>query len=386
VATDVITYLEREMRLPGGGFASAQDADSPGGEGAYFVWTPEQMAAVLDPDELAAATLRFGVSEQGNFEGGATVLHLAATVEDVSRRLDRDAAPLLAAAAAELLEARGRRTPPARDDKLIASWNGLAVAALADAGIALGRPDWIRLAEETAETILGRLVVDGRLRRAELGGTARALGQLDDHADVCDGLLALYGATFAPRWLEEARALAARMIELFHDTATGGFRYTGSDADPLLARTRDLEDGPTPAGNNQAAWVLLRLGHLTGNPEHERIALEALELVLRDAVRFPQAFATALTAIDFHQAEAREVAIVGDPADPRTQELIATARRATPHAVIAAGAPGDMRAIDAAPLLSGRLQVEGRPSAHVCRRFTCRLPVTEPEALAAELA
>jgi uncharacterized protein YyaL (SSP411 family) len=176
------------------------------------------------------------------------------------------------------------------------------------------------------------------------------------------------------------------MIELFHDREHRGFRYTGIDADPLLARTRDLEDGPTPAGNNQAAWVLIRLGRLTGNPELERLALEALALVARDAVRFPQAFSTALTAIDLHLSDPVEIAIVGDLDDPRTGELIATARRATPHAVIAAGAPGDAPAIDAAPLLSGRLQVDGRPTAHVCRRFTCRLPVTEPEALAAELA
>ncbi len=386
VVERAVAYLEREMLLPGGGFAAAQDADSPGGEGAYFVWTPEQMAEVLDDAHLAAARLRFGVTDTGNFEGGATVLHLAMPLDGVAGRTGGDAASLVEAARVDLLAARGRRPAPARDDKLVASWNGLAIGALADAGVALGRPEWVARAEQTADAVLGRLIVDGRLRRAELEGNARALGQLDDHADLCDGLLALYGATFAPRWLEAARELAARMVALFHDDVDGGFRYVGHDAEQLVARTRDLEDGPTPAGNSQAAWVLLRLAALTGDAESERLALEAVGLVASDVARYPQAFATALTAIDFHLSDPRQIAVVGDLGDPRTTALIAAARRATPYAVIAAGAPGDARASDAAPLLAGRGTVDGAPAAHVCRDFTCRLPVTDPEALAAELA
>jgi uncharacterized protein len=385
VAEATLDYLLREMRGPDGGFCSAQDADSPGGEGAFFVWRPEELAAALEPDEAAAVTVRYGVRPGGNFEG-ATILRVAATMEEVERAVGPDAGRLLESARAKLLAVRAGRPAPARDDKVLTGWNGLTIAALADAGAAFDRPDYLDAARETAAFLLERMVVDGRLLRVWMNGRARHLGCLDDYADLAHGLLALYEATFEPRWLEAARELGGEMVRLFADPVNGGFYYAGSDAEALVARTRDLEDHPTPAGNSQAAWVLLRLAHLAVEPELERIALDALRLVRDDAARFPQAFGTALVALDFHTAGPREVAIAGRPDDPATTALVATSRlHAGPDAVMAVGDPADPRAAAAAPLLAQRPAVNGRPAAYVCERFVCAAPVTDAEALAAQL-
>jgi uncharacterized protein len=386
VAERTLDYLLREMRGPGGGFAAAQDADSPGGEGAFFVWTPEQLLEVLTPDEARAVAIRYGVRPEGNFEG-ATILHVAAPLELVEQAVGPDAKLILASARGKLAAARSGRAAPARDGKVITSWNGLAIAAFADAGVILGRPDLIEVARETAAFLLERLVVDGRLMRVWADGAARHLGCLDDHADLAHGLLVLYEATFEPRWLAAARDLTRRMLDLFADPDGDGFFYAGSDAEELLARTRDVEDHPTPGGNSQAAWVLLRLAALTGDDLLEERAAGALRLVGAEMGRYPQAFGTALVALDFLTAARREVAIVGSAAEARTRALVDVARDAAgPAAVIAAGDPDDAFAAEAAPLLAGRPRVAGAPAAYVCQRFACRAPVTEPDELRRALA
>jgi uncharacterized protein len=386
VAQDTLDYLVREMRVPGGGLAAAQDADSPGGEGAFFVWTPDEIAALLPEDQARAVTLRYGVSAEGNFEG-RSILHVAASLDEVARRIGADPRPLLAAARETMYAARSARPAPARDDKVVASWNGLAIAAFADAGVILDRPDYVDVATATAAFALDALIVEGRLRRARSGAGAPHLGQLDDHADLCHGLLRLYAATFQPRWLAAARELAARMVELFADPDGGGFFYAGSDGEALVARTRDLEDHPSPAGNSQAAHVLLRLADLTGDPSLEERAVGALRLVHADMGRFPQAFGTALVALDHHLSDSREIAIVGPPEDPRTAALVRAARDgAGPHDALAVGAPDDAEAVAAAPLLADRGPVAGAPAAYVCRRFACEAPVTDPGELTALLA
>lgn len=385
VAEETLDYLLREMRGQGA-FAAAQDADSPGGEGAFFVWTPEELDELLSPAEARAVSLRYGVTRAGNFEG-RTILSADMPLEHVAAEIGEDPAPLLASARATLYEARSRRPAPARDDKVIASWNGLAIAALADAGVILGRPDYVRAAEETASTLLEGLVVDGRLHRTIQDGAARHLGQLDDHADLAHGLLQLYAATFAPRWLTAARDIAGRMVALFGDAeGEGGFFYSGADGEELVARTRDLEDHPTPGGNSQAAWVLLRLAALTGDTALLEVAEGAVRLVRTDLIRFPHAFGTALIAADHLAHERREIAIAGDPANPATIALITAARTGGPGTVIACGHPDDADAVAAAPLLAGRPLVDGRPAAYVCVGSTCRAPITDAGVLRAELA
>jgi uncharacterized protein YyaL (SSP411 family) len=387
IAQETLDYLLREMRLPGGGFGSAQDADSPGGEGAFFVWTPEELGRLLTPQQAKAVILRHAVTEEGNFEG-RSILHVVVPLEQVSQQLGEDAAPLLAQARETLYRARLERPAPARDDKLLAAWNGLAIAAFADAGVILGRPDYVDAAVATAATVIDVLVVDGRLHRVPPApGGAVHLGQLDDHADLVHGLLRLYEATFQPRWLRAARDLADRMIALFADEEGDGFFYSPSDGERLVARTRDVEDHPTPAGNSQAAHVLMRLADLTGDAELEGRAGRALALVRADMPRFPQAFGTALVALDHLLADRREIAIAGPPDDPRTAALVRAARAgAGPFDAIAAGDPDDPAAAEAAPLLAHRPLVDGAPAAYVCRRFACEAPVTDPEALTALLA
>jgi uncharacterized protein YyaL (SSP411 family) len=386
IAQETLDYLLREMRLPRGGFGSAQDADSPGGEGAFFVWTPQELGELLTPQQAKAVTLRYGVTAEGNFEG-RSILHVAAPLDQVSQAVGEDAGPLLVQAREALYGARQARPAPARDDKLVAAWNGLAIAALAVAGVILGRGDYVDAAVATAATVLDELVVDGRLRRVPPGpGGSVHLGQLDDHADVVHGLLRLYEATFQPRWLAAARDLAGRMVELFADPDGDGFFFSAGDGEQLVARTREVEDHPTPAGNSQAAHVLIRLADLTGDAELEGRAGRALSLVHADMARFPQAFGTALVALDNLLADRHEIAIVGPPDDPATAALIRAAREAAgPHDVIAAGDPADADAVAAAPLLEGRPLVDGVPAAYVCKRFACQAPVTDPEALRALL-
>jgi uncharacterized protein YyaL (SSP411 family) len=387
VAEETLDYLLREMRRPDGGFAAAQDADSPGGEGAFFVWTPQQLEGLLTPEQARAVTLRYGVRREGNFEG-ASILHVVAPMDELVRQLGEGAPELLAQARATLYAARSQRPAPARDDKVVTAWNGLAIAAFADAGIILGRPDYVEAAVATAAFTLDALVVDGRLRRvhtAEAG--ARHLGQLDDHADLCHGLLRLYEATFDPRWLSAVRELADQMIGLFADPIGGGFFYAGSDGETLLARTRELEDHPTPAGNSQAALVLLRLADLTGESALAEHALGALRMVREQMARFPQAFGTALIALDHRLSERRAIAVVGPRDDPRTAALVRAAREgAGPFDALALGDPNVAEAAEAAPLLADRPLVDGAPAAYVCQGFACRAPLSDPGELAAALA
>ncbi len=384
-AQRTLDYLLREMRTPEGGFAAAQDADSPGGEGAFFTWTPDQLSEVLEPDEVTAVRARFGVTEEGNFEG-ATILSVRAPMSDVALALDGDPLEALGSALTKLYSARATRPAPDRDDKMIASWNGLAIAALAEGGRRLSRPDYLVAAAEAADAVLDGMVVDGRLMRTFSGGRARHLGQLDDHADLCHGLLTLYEATFEPRWVSAAAGIAEQMITLFADEAGAGFWSAGSDGPQLVARMRSLDDQPAPGGNSQAARVLARLSALTGDDGMRRRAEDALGLAAEHIERAPHAFGVALTALSILRAEPREIAIIGDPADPRTAEMIATARReAGPWATIAACAPGD-GAAQAIPLLADRTPVGDSPTAWVCRRFTCRAPVTSPAELATALA
>ena len=377
IAAATFDYLLREMRLPGGGFAAAQDADSPEGEGAFFAWSPAQLAEVLDGPHLETVVLRYGISEEGNFAGDLSVLAPVMGLPDISQRVGQDAGPLLMDAHRLLYAARSARPAPTRDDKVIAGWNGLTIAGLADAGVILGRADYLDAATATAAFLLDRLVVDGRLRRNWMDGRAIGLALLDDHADLCHGLIRLHQATGRTRWLTAARELAQAMQRLFGD-GQGGFYYSGEDDERLAARTRDLDDHPTPSGNAQAALVLLRLSDLVGEPHLEDAAMRALERVRTGMERMPHAHGTALLVLEGHLAARRQVAIAGPPDDERTGELVGAAREALgPHDVLAVGDPAEPGVEERLPLLHDRPLVDGRPAAYVCRGFTCRAPVTD---------
>jgi len=445
VATETLDYVLREMTWRGAdeegrellGFFSSQDADSRNAagelaEGAFFTWTREEIEEILagavraaddgsrlgdDPDEGAAApfspadvrlfTESYGVTQHGNFEG-RTILHGAVdadvlaeryglAVDEVERRLSDMRRRLFAA--------RERRPAPARDDKVLTAWNGLMLAAFAEAARVLDRDDYRRAAEANAAFLLGRLRDErGRLLRTwKDGGGAKLNAYLEDHADLAEGLLQLYQTTFDERWFVAARELADTILEHFADD-TGGFFATSDDHEELLRRPRSEEDNAIPSGGAMTTLVLVELAAYTGDDRYVAAAESALGAMAENAATMPLGFAQWLVALDLYLAPPVEVAIVGGPAeilaegvgevatsegafgDPSGQHetpLLAVVRAAfRPDVVVAASSSA---AISAVPLLTGRRPVDGRPAAYVCRRFACAAPVTDAATLRALL-
>ncbi|HEY3182341.1 MAG TPA: thioredoxin domain-containing protein, partial [Gaiellaceae bacterium] len=342
VAEETVDYMLRELALDGGGFASAQDADTDGVEGLTFTWAPGEGA----PEELMQP-----------FEHGRFVLR--GELDEQTRT--------------RLFQVREQRPKPLRDDKAIASWNGLALAALSECGRFFERDDYVAAARRLGEFLLGPLsTADGRLHRTWRDGAAKGTGYLEDYADVANGLYELHVATGELRWLEEAHRLARLAVELFADDENGGFFHTPRGGEELVARKKDFDDHPTPSGNSMLAYVLLRLARIYGDDELERRAVSVFRLVRDALVRVPSSFGWTLVALDLHFAPPREVAIVGPP---DAQVARAALARWDPRAVVAFGPAEDV------PLLEGKGLVDGRPAVYVCERFACRAPVTEPSEL-----
>ncbi|HEU5063702.1 MAG TPA: thioredoxin domain-containing protein [Solirubrobacterales bacterium] len=370
VCEETLDWMLREMRGPEGGFYSALDADSEGEEGRFYVWTPDQIREVLGQGAEAVIE-HYGVSEPGNFEG-SNVLHLAGGPEaaepeglDEMRRA--------------LFEARAQRVWPGLDDKRLASWNALAIAAFADAGAVLGRGDYLEAARACARFVLEQLRDgDGRLLRTYKDGRAHLNAYLEDHAFLLEALLTLYESTFEERWFTEARALADTMIERFGDPERGGFYSTSDDHEELIARRKEVGDHPIPSGNSSAAMGLLRLAALTGERRYEEAGAGVFALFAKPAVQHPDAFAHLLRALDFHLSPTREVALVGD----ELGELATVLREKPLHHLVLAGGP---EGSEQPPLLAGRTTVDGQPAAYVCENFTCQLPLTSPLELRALL-
>ena len=385
VVEDTLDWVVRDLRGPEGGFRSALDADSEGVEGRYYVWTLEQLREALGDERLYELAVDwYGASAAGNFEG-ANIL--------VRARPGVPAPAELPEIRARLLAARARRVPPGLDDKRLTSWNALALQALAEAGAALGRDDWLDAARGCAAFLLRELRgADGRLLRSWKDGRATLPGYLEDHAYLTGALLTLYEATFEERWFVAARELADATIEHFADRDHGGFFMTADDHERLVTRRKDLEDTPIPSGNSAAAVALLRLARLTGEARYERAADGVIALLHPLAAAHPQSFANLLAAIDLQLGEVHEVAIVGPPES--AAPLLAAVRRSYRPRVVLAGAIGPGGAAGAAggagggagagaagersavPLLEGRHAVDGRAAAYVCERFACRAPVT----------
>jgi uncharacterized protein YyaL (SSP411 family) len=343
VAQQTLEYMLRELRLPEGGFASAQDADTDGVEGLTYTWVEE--------DDVPRELLR-------PFEHGRFILR--GELDDETR--------------ARLFAERERRPKPLRDDKAIASWNGLAVAALAEAGRRLERPDLVDAAERCSEFLLGPLSTpEGRLFRTWRAGQAKHAGVLEDYADVANGLYELHVATGELRWLEESRRLVLLAVDLFADEERGGFFLTPVDGERLVSRKKDFDDHPTPSGNSMMAYVLLRLARLWGDVELERQAVGVFRFVSRLLGHSPSAFGHALCALDLHFSSPREIAVIGPPDASVVRAALAPF---DPNAVIAFGPSDDV------PLLAGKDFVDGRPAVYICERFACQAPVTEAAALA----
>jgi uncharacterized protein YyaL (SSP411 family) len=413
VAEQTLDYLVREMRHPAGGFYSTQDADSlptPDAhakeEGAFFVWTPAELREVLGGDALIFAQV-FDVTERGNFEG-KSILHVTRQPAEVARVTGLPAERIAAAVERgrkPLFDARARRPRPDLDDKVVVAWNGMAMRAFAHAARALGRDDYRDIAAQNAEFLLRELRrADGALLRSwrdrlagQPGDQAPGAGApapaqsatpgfLEDYALLADGLLALYEATFEPRWLLEARSLAEAIQARFWDDEISGFYDTAADHEALVVRPRDTGDNATPCGNSVAADVLLRLAVIFD----DATARSRAEAVLGDMTplmeRYPTGFGRYLAAAEFALAAPKEIALVGDPHAADTQALAeAIFRPFLPNKVVLLREPEQSPAIPS-PLLAERSALNDRATAYVCEHYACKLPVTDAAALAAQLA
>ena len=393
VVIGVLEYLLRELRTADGAFAASQDADTAGVEGATFTWRlPEIEAALGDATPIFASA--YGVTDAGNWEA-VTILSRVRSTDELATAFELEAAEVerrLGDGRARLLVLRQGRPQPARDDKALAAWNGLAIAAFADAARLLADVDagaaarYRVAAEAAADAILaGLLTAEGRLSRSWKDGRATGQGVLEDYANLADGLLALYEATFEERWFVVARQLIDSVVDRFGDPE-GGFFDTAVDHERLVTRPKDVQDNATPSGSATATFVLLRLAALTGEGRYRAIAERALATVTPFAARYPTAFAMWLQAIDLSLADVAEVAIVGPLDDAATRALIRVAGGGYgPARVIAvSGGVSDGEA-SAIPLLHDRPMRDGRPTAYVCRGFACQAPVTEPDALRDQL-
>jgi uncharacterized protein YyaL (SSP411 family) len=386
VVEETIDYVLREMAAPGGGFYSAQDADSEGHEGKFFVWSQAEIEALLDPHAAAIFGDYFGISPRGNFEG-KNILSVVRSIEQVARRFqvsEEAAEATIAQGRATLFAQRETRIKPARDEKILTEWNGLMIHALAECGVVLDRPDALEAAVQAADFILTWMSQpDGRLYRSYKDGRARFNAYLEDYAAFVRGLIALYETTFDLRWLGEATRLTQIMFTQFHDAA-GGFYQTGVDHEQLVARRKDFVDNAIPAGNSLAAEALLRLAVLLDKPAYRDEAGRTL-LMMKDAMaRQPTGFGRLLGVLDAYLAPSQEIAIVGQRADATTRALLAEVRRHyLPHTVVAFKEPEQETML---PLLQGRTLVDGKSAAYVCENFACKLPVTDAAALATVLA
>jgi uncharacterized protein YyaL (SSP411 family) len=389
VAAETCRWMITELGTVEGGFAAALDADSDGAEGLFYTWTPAELTEALGLDVGEWAAAAFGVTASGTFEHGRSVLQ---------RRTDPADEERFAQVHTTLFALRNRRVHPSRDDKVVAAWNGLAIAALAETGLLLGEPDFVTAARDAA-SLLERVHLDedqvgeARLARTSRGGVASdSAGVLEDYACVAEGLLALSGVSGEARWLTLAGQLLDTVLRRFGD-GSGGFYDTADDSEALVYRPADPADGPTPSGASAATGALLSYSALTGTARHRAAALAALGVLPAIAGRFPRAAGWGLAVAEAVISGPAEIAVVGPPGDPRTTELHVTSLHAAPPGAVIAlgdgrqpappGAAEDGREV--VPLLDGRGLVGGAPAAYVCRNFACLAPVTDPAGLRAAL-
>lgn len=388
ITEETLDYVLREMTDGAGGFYSAQDADSEGVEGKFFVWTPDELTMLLGDDaELIMAY--YGVSERGNFEG-ANILNVSRPLDDFAgdRGVSVDAVEAaISRARTILLEVRERRIHPLLDDKVLTSWNGLMLRAFAEAGAALGREDYIDAARNNAAFLLDNMRdSNGRLLRTWRNDEAKLLGYLEDYSCLVDGLLALHEATLEARWLQEAASLADDMIALFWDETVGGFYDTGTDHEQLVIRPRDVFDNAQPCGGSIASDVLLRLGVITGNDDYSSKGATPLRAMQQLFGRAPSATGYWLGALDFYVSVPREIVIVGSPESDSVRAMLSeVGSRFMPNRVMVGVSNPSEPPLKDTLLLEQRGMQDGLPTAYVCEHYVCQLPVTDAAQLAAQL-
>jgi uncharacterized protein YyaL (SSP411 family) len=386
IVEETLDYVLREMQDAEGGFYSAQDADSEGVEGKYYVWTPGEIMEALGEDDGQIAIKYFGVTDHGNFEG-SNILNQVIETESLATELGLSADEIearIAGIKARLREKRAQRIAPYLDSKVLTDWNGLMLSSLAEAALVLDREDYLQEAINNAnflmDTMLDRDVE--LLKHAYKDGHAKIPGYLLDHALLCDGLLSLYEATFDPRWLNSARKLAAAMISQFWDDAHGCFYDNGDRQEVLVVRPRNIFDNALPSGSAMAASVLIHLARLTDSREYEKLAAAAIRSVHDFLTRYPSGFSQWLCDLDLYLSQPKEIAIFGRLHDPATKSLIKVIKqRYLPGAVLAGLSPDQSAPDNGIPLLRDRDMIDKKPTAYVCESYVCQTPVTDPEAL-----
>ncbi|MCC7446575.1 MAG: thioredoxin domain-containing protein [Anaerolineae bacterium] len=382
IAVEIYDYILLEMTAPDGGFYSTTDADSEGEEGKFFIWTPDEIRAILPPEDADAASAYWGVTPEGNFEhrnilnvpddNDAVAKTLGITVDELQRRIE--------SAKHKLYAARTHRVHPGRDEKILTAWNGLMLASLAEAARALNRDDYKQAAIRNAEFLLINLYRDGRLLRSYRDGQSNFNGYLDDYANLIDGLLELYQTTYERRYFETAQSLTE--VVLAHYAAPGGgFFDTSDDHESLITRPRNLQDNATPSGNSVMAKVLIKLTAYTGDGRYDDAARGILRQLIAAMEQYPTAFGEALNAADLLIRGIKEVAIIGDPSQPDTQSLLAVINSSFRPNMVSALSAEDVGETAVPMLLAYRTHVNGKSAAYVCEHFMCQRPVTDAEAL-----
>ena len=379
---EILDYMLREMQDASGGFYSTQDADSEGEEGKFFVWQAGEIIEALGEEDARLVALRWGVTEAGNWEG-KNILSAVATVEEVARETGKkptEIARRLEAIRAVLLERRGRRVHPRTDDKVLAAWNGLAIAACAIGYQRLGDERYLSAGRRAAGFVLSEMRREGRLLRTWRHGEAKLMAYLEDYAFVADGLLCLFETDFDPRWLVEARALLAGIEKHFLDADDGNFFFTAGDHEELVTRSKSVSESSMPSGIALATSSFLRAGLLLGDEELYQIGVNALRanhaIIESQGISCP----SLLLAVEFHLGDPREVVIAGDPGDETTRAMLSKLRQEFPvHHVIAVVHDGNREDLERiSPVFKGKIRVDGKPTAYVCRRGVCEAPVTDP--------
>ncbi len=392
VAREIFTYVLRDMTSPEGGFYSAEDADSEGQEGLFYVWTPQQVQKHLG-DTLGGLFCRFyGISPEGNFEEGRSIPHISETPQNFADREKMNRGRLegaLEEAREKLFQVREKRIHPLKDDKIITSWNGLMIAALAKGYQAVRDDTYAQAAGKAADFILRQMrPAHGRLRRRFRHGDVAYPGFLDDYAYLIWGLIELYEAVFEVRYLEEAIHLNQIMIELFWEEEKGGFYFSGRDNEALISRPRDLYDGAVPSGNSVAALNLLRLSRMTGKVDWERKADQLLRGFSGPVAEYPMAYTQFLIAVDFMLGPSQEIVIAGDPGLEESREMIAFVQQSfLPNKVLLLRPEGEagQKLSTLSPFVEGMRPVDKRPTVYLCENYTCKAPLTDLATLKAAL-
>ncbi len=385
IAVETLEYVRREMTDASGAFYSTQDADSEGHEGKFFVWTPQEIAEVLGKDDAAEFCALYDITEDGNFEGKNIPNIRSGITGDLGGGRDdseKDVASRDACRSSreKLFAAREKRVKPFRDEKVLTAWNGLMLAAFAEAAAVLDEPKYLDVAKKNADFLLREMfsprsstaatVKDRRLNRTWKDGSAKLNGYIEDYANLADGLIELYQVSGDGKYIETAKELADAMITEFWDEENGGFFFTSNDHEELIVRSKDFFDNATPSGNSVAADVLLKLAKLYGDEKYERFATTVLRLAASQIRRFPSGFGRMLSAVEFSLGDVTEIAIVNGNGSEIEREVWAEYR---PLKVVASG--GDV------PLLEGRQSVDDKPTVYVCEKFVCQRPVTNVEDL-----